>query len=279
MRAWHGLARTTLLALLMAGWGVQPLAAQELDGSALASPRGALDVVLEGVLEEVSEDAVPDGSALASPHAPRSLLGDFHLDLTVGTVFPVAVGGGLRLTHAPSGLFLDAWGGGTPSSYASLAGEGAGAYGVGAGPRGLLEGVLDGAGVLRLAVGVQPIADLGLELSVGYSLLVGAPSLARTTLEAATGQSFRPAGANVDVMLAVHALHVELGYTLVLFDHLLLRATVGSALAVGADFRVEVPADMRTPGGPVERVEQNIASSIPGRVFLPTLRVEAGARF
>jgi hypothetical protein len=42
---------------------------------------------------------------------------------------------------------------------------------------------------------------------------------------------------------------------------------------------VGVPAEMRRPGGPVEQVEENIASSIPGRVFVPTARIEAGVHF
>lgn len=98
----------------------------------------------------------------------------------------------------------------------------------------------------------------------------GAPSLPRATLEAATGQSLSPAADRIGVMLTVHALHLELGYGLVLFDHVWIRATVGAAIAVGASFRVDVPASMRMPDGPVERVERDIASGIPGRAFTPT---------
>lgn len=220
-------------------------------------------------------------SALGSPFEQerKHLLGDFTLELTAGTVFPLALGFGARAGHAPSGVFLDVWAGGVPEGYAGIAGEGAAAYGVREGPRGLLQGILTGAGLVRISVGIQPIRDLGLELSLGYSALVSAPTLSRSTIEAATGQSLRPAGDRIGVMLTVHALHLELGYGLVLFDHLLIRATVGAALAVGADFRVNVPAEMRRPGGPVEDVEASIAGGIPGRVFVPTARIEAGVHF
>lgn len=277
-RLWHVLA---LIAVLLVVGGAPTAEAQ--DGRRLGAP-GRTETSIDPAEEarrasDASEEASLDGSSLGSPWAPSaSLLGEFHLEITLGTVFPLAVGGGVRLEHQ-SGLFFDAWAGGAPTGYANLWGEAAGAYSVEAGPRGLLVGVLDGAAVMRLGVGMRPIADLGLELSVGYSLLYGAPTLSRTTLEAATGQSLRPAGSQIGVMLAVHALHFELGYGLVLFDHLLVRATLGGALAVGADFRVGVPAEMRTPGGPVEDVERGIASSIPGRVFVPTARLEVGARF
>ncbi len=218
------------------------------------------------------------GRALSSPWTPRSLLGEFDLEITAGTVCPLALGIGVRVGHQ-SGVFLDVWAGGVPSAYSSLAGEAAAAYGVGAGPRGLLEGVLDGAGLVRIGVGVRPIRDLGLELALGYSLLHGAPTLPRATLEAATGQSLRPAPDRIGVMLTVHAIHLELGYGLVLFDHLLLRATVGAALAVGADFRVGVPDSMRMPDGPIEEAERDIAGGIGGRVFMPTARLEAGVHF
>lgn len=268
---WHGLA---LIAAVLA----ISLSAAAQDGRRLDAPRRER-IASPARERDVDLEVTSDGSSLASPWAPSgSLLGDFHLEITLGTVFPLAVGGGVRLEHR-SGLFFDAWAGAAPSGYAALWGDAAGAYGVETGPRGLLVGVLDGAAVMRLGVGVRPVADLGLELSVGYSLLYGAPTLSRATLEAATGQSLRPAGSQIGVMLAVHALHFELGYGLVLFEHLLLRATVGGALAVGADFRVGVPAEMRTPGGPVEDVERGIASSIPGRVFVPTARLEVGARF
>jgi hypothetical protein len=226
------------------------------------------------------ESASSEGRALGSPFAPTSsgLLGEFDLEITAGTVFPLALGLGLRVGHQ-SGVFFDVWAGGVPSAYATLAGEAASAYGVSDGPRGLLEGVLDGAGLLRLGIGVRPIRDLGIELTFGYSMLHGAPTLPRATLEAATGQSLRPAADRIGVMLTVHALHLELGYGLVLFDHLLIRATVGAAIAVGASFRVDVPESMRMPDGPVEQAEHDIASGIPGRVFMPTARLEAGVHF
>jgi len=253
-----------------------PCAAQaRVELGAPRSARSEREVNVVHAAEHPSE-----GRALASPVAPRStrMLGEFDLEITAGTVFPLALGLGVRVGHQ-SGVFFDVWAGGVPSAYASLAGDAASAYGVSNGPRGLLEGVLDGAGLLRLSVGIRPLRDLGLELSFGYSMLHGAPTLSRATLEAATGQSLRPAADRIGVMLTVHALHLELGYGLVLFEHLLVRATVGAAIAVGASFHVDVPASMRSPDGPVEQVEENISSGIPGRVFMPTARLEAGVHF
>lgn len=220
------------------------------------------------------------GSELDVPRAaaPSRVLSDFRIELAAGTLFPVSVGASARLVH-DTGFFVDVLAGGTPNGYAGLAGEAAGAYAVDAGPRQLLVGLLDGAGLVRLSIGARPVAGVGFELSGGYTLLAALPTLPRATLEAATGQPFSPAGERIALTLVVHALHVELGYSLVLFDHLLLRAAIGGALALGADFRVGVPDAMRPPGGPVQAIEGDIASSIPGRAFVPTLRLEAGASF
>lgn len=268
---WHALALLTALTLP---------AAAEAQGRALATPHRAATAEIEADAAPSTEPAEAPGSALARPSraAPLRLLPGWDIELAAGTLFPVSLGASVRLVH-DTGFFVEAAGGGTPNAYASLVGEAAAAYSVDRGPRDLLVGILDGAGLFRLSIGARPIRGVGFELAAGYTLLASDRTLARTTLEAATGQSFRPAGNAIGVSLFVHAIHLELGYALVLFDHLLLRVALGAALAVGASFRIGVPDSMRPPGGPVTAVEDDVSSSIPGRVFVPTLRVELGARF
>lgn len=268
-RPWHVLT-LILLALVPAGASAQ---ARE----ALGAPRAPV-APSEAVLDAATHEA--QGRALDAPRraVPEALLGDFHLEVGVGTLFPVSVGASARLVH-DTGFFVDVFGAGTPTAYADLAGEAAGAYSVNGGPRQLLVGLLDGAGMVRLSVGARPVAGTGFEVLGGYTVLLAMPSLPRTTVEAATGQSFSPAGDRIALSLVVHALHLELGYALVLFDHLVIRAAFGGTLAVGADFRVGVPDSMRPPGGPVQTIERDVSSSIPGRAFLPSVRLEAAARF
>lgn len=212
---------------------------------------------------------------LAAPRAPRE---GFALDVHVGTAFPLAIGGGLRL-RTPGRVLVDAWAGAVPEGYAAIAGDVAGAYGAEAGATALLREVATGAAVVRLGLGIQPIPNAGLELLAGYTLFYAAPTLSRATVEAATGQSFAPAGDSIGFELAVHAIHVEIGYALELFEHVVVRAGVGVTFAAGASAHLDVPDAMRRRAPIIGQIESDLASSIPGRAIVPELRLLAGGRF
>ena len=212
---------------------------------------------------------------LAEPRVPRE---GFTLDLHVGTAFPLAVGAGLRL-RTPGRFLVDVWAGGVPDGYAGIASDIASSYGAGSEATTLLRAVSTGAALVRLGIGVQPIENAGLELCAGYTLFYAAPTLTRQTVEEATGQSFAPAGDTIGFELAVHAVHVEVGYALELFDHLVLRAGIGLSVAVGASAHLDVPEAMRAVTPIVGRIESDIASTIPGRAIVPELRLLAGGRF
>lgn len=212
---------------------------------------------------------------LAAPRAPAER---FTLDLHVGTALPLAVGAGLRL-RTPQRILIDAWAGGVPDGYASIASDIAADFGAGPEATALLRAVATGAAVVRLGIGVQPIENAGLELLAGYTLLYAAPTLTRATMEAATGQSFAPAGDTIGFELAVHAVHIEIGYALELFDHIVLRAGVGLTMAVGASAHLDVPDAMRARTPIIGQIESDLASTIPGRAIVPELRLLAGARF
>jgi hypothetical protein len=213
--------------------------------------------------------------ALASPRPPGPR---FTLDVHAGTAFPLAVGLGVRL-ETPERLLLDAWAGGVPDGYADIAADVATSYGVSREAGALLAATATGAAVVRFGVGVRPIENAGLELLAGYTLFYASPSLPRGLVEAATGQSFAPAGDHVDLDLAVHAIHVEVDYALVLFDHVVVRLGIGMTFAVGASARLGVPDAMRMATPIIGQIEHDLSSAIPGRAILPELRVLAGGRF
>lgn len=212
---------------------------------------------------------------LAEPRLPRE---GYSLDLHIGTALPLAVGAGLRL-RTPGRILVDAWAGGVPDGYASIASDLASEYGVGPDVTALLRAVATGATVVRFGVGIQPIADAGLELLAGYTLFYAAPTLSRQTVEAATGQSFAPAGDSISFELAVHAVHIEVGYALELFDHIVLRAGLGLTVAVGASAHLDVPDAMRARAPVIGEIERDLANTIPGRAIVPELRLLAGGRF
>lgn len=209
---------------------------------------------------------------------PRARPERFHLEVNAGTSIPLAVGMGLRL-ETPERVLLDFWAGGVPDGYANVAADLARSYGASAAVGSLLTAATTGAAVVRFGVGVRPIENAGLELLAGYTLFYTSPSIPRATMEAATGQSFAPAGDTIRLEIAVHALHVMIDYAFVLFDHLVLRAGVGLSVAVGASAHLGVPDAMRMASPIVGQMEHDLASTIPGRAIIPELRLLAGGRF
>jgi hypothetical protein len=212
---------------------------------------------------------------LASPITPASE--PFLVDVTLATQLPTALGVDVRV-ETPGRFLLDAFIGGNP--YGSMLGDLVQAYGGGVAGRELVSAISSGATVLRLAAGIRPAPDAGLELLAGYTLLYNAPTLNVATLEATTGQSFAYSGlTTVRLETAIHALNVELGWRFVIADHFVFRIGVGGTFALAASARLGVPDSMRSPGGPVETAEGDITHAITSYGFIPEARAALGYRF
>ncbi len=215
------------------------------------------------------------GAALASPVAPTTE--PFLVDVTLATSFPLALGAEVRV-ETPGRFLIQAFLGANP--YGAVLGDLVQSYGGGEAGRALVSAISSGATVFRLGVGFRPAPDAGLELLAGYTLLYSAPTLSVPTLEATTGQSFAYSGLNeVRLETMIHAFQAELGWRFVIADHLVFRIGVGGTFALASSARLGVPDAMRTPGGPVEVVEGDIAHAITSYGFVPEARAAIGYRF
>jgi hypothetical protein len=213
-------------------------------------------------------------SELGSP--VRASSDPFLVDVTLATAFPTALGADVRV-ETPGRFLIDAFIGANP--YGTLLGDLVQSYG-GQEAGALVTAITSGSTVFRLGVGFRPAPDAGLEVLAGYTLLYAAPTLSVATLEATTGQSLAYSGlSEVRLETAIHALHAELGWRFVIADHLVFRIGVGGTFSLAATARLGVPDSMRTPGGPVEVAEHDIAHAITSYGFIPEARAAIGYRF
>jgi hypothetical protein len=199
------------------------------------------------------------------------------LDVTLATALPTGLGADVRL-ETPGRFLVDLFVGGNP--YADALGSLVRDYGGGEDGRAFVSAVAGSAGVMRLAVGFRLVPDAGLELLCGYTLMYATPTIATSTLEATTGQSFAYTGlSTIPLEVAIHAVSPELGWRFVIADHVVFRVGVGGTFTAGASAHLGVPDAMRQASGAVGTAEHDIASAITRFGFIPEARAALGVRF
>jgi len=275
-REWRGTARLAL-AVGMA-LAASPAAAQQ--GRALASPSGVAEETAEG------DPAARHGSGLARRLAPPDRLRPtgappVALGLALATYVPLCIGVDATL-ELPAGLLLRAHAGVTPGGYVDLingVATGMGAYSQAV--AGLVSASGGGAFVVRLSAGIRPFEGYGFELSAGYTWIDASASVSTAQLEAVTQQPMAWAGLErVGVSGQLHALHAQVGWSGTVWDHLVLRVSVGWVHTVAAGGRLGVPDELRRASeGRIEEYEATARTSLERWGFSPELGVSAGYRF
>lgn len=135
--------------------------------------------------------------------------------------------------------------------------------------------------VLRLSGGIRPVPGYGFEILGGYTMIRGGGRITAQDFEAATGQSMDyPGLESIGISGVLHAFHVEIGWSALVWDHLVIRASLGWMHTLGSEAAIDVPADLRArAGGRIEETEADIRRGMTTWGFSPEARVGIGYQF
>jgi len=251
--------------------GGRPVTGRPTCAAALALALGTLCLLSPARVDAQARE-------LDDPFEPLAASHDIALDLHVGTLAPLLVGAGMRVS-LPGQFVLGVLAGGVPSAYGDVFGGAAEAYGAGQGVEELVSRFLGGAFVLRVEAGVRPVPHAGLELLAHYSALITDPTVTTASIDEIAGQSLPWDGrTSVHLNGVLHGFGGELGWALTPFEGLVIRISVGLTYFAAAAVRLDVPQTMRMPGGPVEEVESRIASTFTTYGIVPYASALAGWR-
>lgn len=143
--------------------------------------------------------------------------------------------------------------------------------------------IADGVFVASVSAGFRPFAGYGLELVGGYTLLHATPSLDAATVSAALGTQLNlPAGlSTLQLDATLQALHVELGWTIVIADHFLLRPALGWTQTLAASATVSTTPTIAIPqvAAALDATSQLITSALTSYAMTPTVSLAVGYRF
>ena len=143
--------------------------------------------------------------------------------------------------------------------------------------------IADSVFVASVSAGFRPFAGYGLELVGGYTLLHATPSLDAATVSAALGtQLTLPAGiSTLQLDATLQALHVELGWTIVVADHFLIRPALGWTQTLAASATVSTTPTIAIPqvAAALDATSQLITSALTSYAMTPTVSLAVGYRF
>jgi hypothetical protein len=247
----------------------------------LGAPQGAPQR-LAAVVEAPAEEAAGEhGGDLAEPDvAPREPF-PVALDLVFATHVPISIGVEANL-ELPLGLLVRAHLGGMPEAYVDIingVATGFGAYPPELGR--LATRSIGGAFVFRASAGIRPFAGYGFEILAGYTLIEANGGVTSREFEQATGQSMSwPGMERIGVHATIHAFHAEIGWSALVWDHLVLRASLGWVHTLDAQGSLVVPQELRAmAAGRIEGYEETARTALERWGFGPEVRLGAGYRF
>jgi hypothetical protein len=162
------------------------------------------------------------------------------LDLAVGTEFPLSVGGEATL-ELPGRLLAQMHVGWLPSAYVrTLNGLATKAGWYGQQTASVIESTIDGAYVLRPAVGWRPVASSGFEIWAGYTHVRLDGGTSPRELEEAGVVDEMPGGSRrIPVHGRLHAVQALIGWSFLPTEDVVLRAGIGYTKVLGADVKVK----------------------------------------
>jgi len=289
--SWRGVARLIAIASILSMASMAHAQARPGTGTgagALARPWHPGSAVTSATVRRSSSETATartglarDVDALGRPDLPPPSPPPVTFDLAVATHVPISLGLEANLVM-PLGLLLRVHVGFTPEPY----------IGVINGVAQTFEAYDDyvaqaisrsGANsfVLRLSGGIRPVPGYGFEILGGYTMIRGGAHITTQDFEAATGQSMDyPGLETIGISGVLHAFHVEMGWSALVWDHLVIRASLGWMHTLGAEAAIDVPADLRArAGGRIEETESDIRRGMTTWGFSPEARVGVGYQF
>lgn len=286
---WLDSARLTIVSFLtivgVAGLPAGALA-QGTDATALSRPwqGSAVHPAHAATVPRASTPGAParagEAEALGVPdRAPRRADDPVALDIALATHIPISLGLEANLA-LPLGLLLRAHFGFVPEPYVGLindVGTGIGAYDAEVAQ--LVDESGGNAFVMRLSGGIRPAPGYGFEILAGYTMISGNADVTVRAFEQATGQTL-PGMSSIRVGATLHCFHVEMGWSALVWDHLVIRGSLGWVHTLGAEGRVDVPDELRNrAGGRIEEIETDVREALTSYGFSPELRIAIGYRF
>lgn len=200
-------------------------------------------------------------------------------DLAIATHVPISLGVEANLV-LPLGFLLRGHFGFMPEPYVGLingVATGLGAYD--SSVAALVDRSAGNAFVMRLSAGMRPVPGYGFEVLAGYTMIRANAQVPVEEFEQATGQSM-PGMEGVGLGATLHAFHVEMGWSALVWDHLVIRASIGWVHTLGAEAGIDVPQAIRDrAGGRIEEIEGDVRENLTTYGFSPELRVGVGYRF
>ena len=149
----------------------------------------------------------------------------------------------------------------------------------------IIKGAVTGGFVFRPSIGFKPVRDLNLEVLAGYTLMKLSEDISGIDLikQAVRRGSQVTGDEQVDLASTIHAFHVTLGYSWLLTEHLVLRATLGYTQAVASSTSIQAPAiEAREPSGfrvLAQQLDGYLNEKYTTYVKLPTLGLTLNYRF
>jgi hypothetical protein len=203
------------------------------------------------------------------------------LELAVATHFPLSLG--LEATlELPLGFLVRGHVGFLPEAYVRLVN--AGLRDVGAYDEAVAT-LVDQSGanalVTRISGGIRPVPGYGFEILAGYTRIDASARVTAADFERATGQSMEWTGIRtVGIEAELHMVHVEIGWTAHLWEHLVVRGTLGWTHTLDVSHALDLPqiARRREPEL-IAGIEESVRENILRWGFTPELRLVVGYRF
>jgi hypothetical protein len=212
------------------------------------------------------------GRALAAPVASRGPT-PITVEVLGGTTAPIDVGATARLVLFDRLSIGGSIGG---AAYGRPAGDVVGGFTTPAAGS-LVSSLIDGGLVLRALVALRPFGADGLELSFGYVFFDHGASATGAQLAGVFGTQVPIDG--VTAHLTVHALAGELAWTILLFDHVIVRPAIGWTQAFAASASLSASgADTNVQQG-LDAASGTIASAVARWAMTPTASLSVGYRF
>lgn len=232
----------------------------------IVTPALALALFASPAYAQITDEEVAAANAEAYP-AAQPIPGPVRVEILGGTTAPLDLSIHARVAIVDRFLL-------GASAGMSVYGDLFGAIvepAAGAQAATVVRGLANGAFVGRVHLGVRPFEGEGFEIMAGYTVIQRS-----TTFERGSFGASYPA---VNAALLVHALHVELAWTIVLADQLLLRPAIGWTHAVGSEASLASDGSNAQAEAALDQMETEIETAVGTYGMTPTLSLSLGYRF